>query len=162
METEKTKWHRFSGTKIDDLRQTILSDIEKYQNDYELKVIVGADSQVTGHSINFTVAIILLRIGHGGIAYYKNEKISLKKVVHRKRLWEEVLEAVKVAQLVDEFLLEKNLSVSEIHVDLNQNKKFLSSEVVAECLGYIHAYGYQGLAKPMSWAASTVANKKSK
>lgn len=155
-------WHRLSGQEITDIKATIASDVTKNIDDNQLKFIVGCDSQVHKKFIVYTVSIIMLRVGHGGLVYYENTKVPRSFSQPKKRLIEETYKSVATAMWLDEILIDYALEVEEVHSDLNPDKKYLSSEVVSECMGYIHAMGYKGVLKPEAWAASKVADRKNK
>ena len=52
--------------------------------------------------------------------------------------------------------------IEEIHTDLNPNKNYISSTMIQQCLGFIKGMGFKGTTKPDSWAASSVADIKTK
>ena len=74
----------------------------------------------------------------------------------------ETFKAVKDALWLNPLLESIGYKVNEIHTDLNPNPKHPSYEMVHTCLGYIKGMGFEGKAKPHSWAASSVADYKTK
>jgi len=74
-----------------------------------------------------------------------------------------LIKAVDISMKLDnDLLIEHGLCVEEVHTDLNYDKKYLSSEIVNQCLGYIKSMGFHGYCKPLSWASSKVADRVTK
>ena len=159
MEGEIMKWNRLSGDGIVNIFETIEQDIIKYTNDFELKFYTGCDSQVHNDKVRYITAIVLYRQGKGGLVYYRKEIEAFKNINPQKRLWNEVVKAVEVAQELDDILIKHDLCVEEVHADLNYDKKYLSSKVVDQCLGYIKAMGFDGVIKPYGFTASKIADR---
>ena len=155
------KWKRFSGKDIGDLSDTILSDIANSDTE-DLEFYIGGDSQWNNGKIKFTVAIIMIKKGKGGRGYYKNTIPLETNLSLQQRLFMETFKAVKVALWLNPLLESVGYKVNEIHTDLNPNPKHPSYEMVYTCLGYIKGMGFEGKAKPHSWAASSVADYKTK
>tara|TARA_Y100001973_G_C5177634_1_gene323010 strand:+ start:1304 stop:1777 length:474 start_codon:yes stop_codon:yes gene_type:complete len=156
-----TNWKRFNGNDIGDLAETILSDITTSDTD-DLEFYIGGDSQSSMNKVKFTVAIIMVRKGKGGRGYYKNVIPLQSTMTLQQRLFMETFKAVKVALWLNPLLESIGYKVNEIHTDLNPNPKHPSYEMVHTCLGYIKGMGFKGKAKPHSWAASSVADYKTK
>ncbi len=155
-------WKRLTGEVVSDIKNTIVSDIMSVDKDDRntLEFYVGADSQRSGNTILFVTAIVMYRQGKGGNGFYFPEKY--RSMENRDRLWMETYKAVEVGLWLNELLSNFDLRVSEIHADLNKDKKYFSNSLVQTCLGYICGMGFQGRIKPESWVASSVANGKTK
>ena len=155
-------WNRFYGTKIDNLEQTILTDISNTLTN-DLKFIIGSDSHWSKGKITYTVVVVMLMNGKGGRGYYKkyitskNHHVSLQQ-----RLFTETYQAVEVALSLNPILEQIGYQVDEIHCDLNSNPNYKSYSVVQTCLGYIKGFGFDGKIKPNAWAANTVADFRTK
>jgi len=156
-----TNWKRFNGEDIGDLSETILSDITTADTD-DLEFYIGGDSQSSMNKVKFTVAIIMVKKGKGGRGYYKNVVSPQSTMTLQQRLFMETFKAVKVALWLNPILESIGYKVNEIHTDLNPNPNYPSYEMVHTCLGYIKGMGFEGKAKPHSWAASSVADYKTK
>lgn len=152
-------WYRFSGEKVLDLKDAICEHITTYGAE-GLDFFVGTDSQPKTKIITYVTVVVVYRHKKGGIVFYKRENES--NVDRRYRLWNETYKAVQTALELNEFLREYDLKVSEIHADLNSDKKFLSNSSVQACLGFICSMGFNGKIKPEAWAATKVANRKTK
>ena len=55
-----SQWKRFNGEDIEDLGNTILSDIANSDTE-DLEFYIGGDSQWSAGRIKFTVAIIMIK-----------------------------------------------------------------------------------------------------
>ena len=155
------KWKRFNGDNIEDLGNIILSDVANSDSE-DLEFYIGGDSQYNNGKVKFTVAIIMIKKGKGGRGYYKNVIPLQTTMTLPQRLFMETFKAVKVALWLNPLLESIGYKVNEIHTDLNPNPKHPSYEMVYTCLGYIKGMGFEGKAKPNSWAASSVADYKTK
>jgi len=156
-------WRRLSGEELPNIFETIEQDIIKYTNDFELKFYTGCDSQVHNDKVRYITAIVLYRQGKGGLVYYNKDITDYNNIPPKKRLWNEVIKAVDISMKLDnDLLIEHGLCVEEVHTDLNYDKKYLSSEIVNQCLGYIKSMGFHGYCKPLSWASSKVADRVTK
>jgi len=155
-------WHRFYGENIEDLEQTILTDVTEVSTD-DLEFIVGADSQWNKGRITYTVVIVMLMKGKGAKGYYKKQITSKgHSVSMQQRLFTETYQAVEVAMWLNPILESIGYEVKEVHTDLNPSPEYLSYQVVQQCLGYIKGMGFEGKLKPDSWAANSVADYRTK
>jgi len=155
------EWKRFSGDNVEDLSSTILTDITTAGTD-DLEFYIGGDSQASLHKVKFTIAIIMIKRGKGGRGYYKSVTPPQTTMTLQQRLFMETFKAVKVAVWLNPILESIGYKVNEIHTDLNPNPNYASYEMIQTCLGYIRGMGFEGKAKPDSWAASSVADYKTK
>jgi predicted RNase H-related nuclease YkuK (DUF458 family) len=176
-------WHSLSGNKIENLRNNIeekLNNTDVFCDSSKFKFIVSCDSQRVGKRVNYVTTIVFLKVGYGGIVYYLKEiddipnfvsrykdndkakrRLNMQSIM-RRRLWNECLKSVKCAVWLDKILEKYSLSVSEIHSDVNTDKRYKSSELMQAVNGYIESAGYISILKPNAWAASSVANIKTK
>jgi len=155
-------WHRFYGQNINDLEQTILTDITETSTD-NLEFIVGADSQWAKGRITYTVVIVMIMKGKGAKGYYKKQITSRDHSVSmQQRLFTETYQAVEVAVWLNPILEQIGYEVKEIHCDINVDKKYPSNEVMQTILGYVKGMGFEGKVKPDAWAANTVADFRTK
>ena len=156
-----TEWKRLNGDSVGDLSNTILTDITTAGTD-DLEFYIGGDSQASLYNVKFTVAIIMIKKGKGGRGYYKSVTPLQTTMTLQQRLFMETFKAVKVAVWLNPILESIGYKVNEIHTDLNPNPNYASYEMIQTCLGYIRGMGFEGKAKPYSWAASSVADYKTK
>ena len=84
------------------------------------------------------------------------------KITTKQRLFQETYYAVRLATHINPLLEKINHKIEEIHSDLNPDPNYISSTMISQCLGYIQGMGFKGRIKPYSWAASSVADLKSR
>lgn len=160
MNKDRSQWYRLNGNQLDfSLEETILSDISKTSKD--LKFYIGSDSHTANKKTIFSVVLVILKKGKGGIGYYKRILENNSFTTHQ-RLFQETYYAVELATKINPLLESIGYKIEEIHTDLNPNPNFMSSSMINQCLGYIKGMGFIGKTKPNSWAASSVADLKSK
>ena len=128
-------------------------------------IVIGTDSQ--NFSDTKMVSVIAMCCeGHGGIYFYKIERINRIQDVRQKLNYETQLslqyadELLKVLMETDEELFD-NVTFS-IHIDAGTNPKGKTKELIPALVGWIKACGYECHVKPESFAASAIANKISK
>ena len=103
----------------------------------------------------------MLKKGKGGRGYY-NRIITQGKITTKQRLFQETYFAVKLATEINPLLETIGHTIKEIPTDLTPDPNYISSTMISHCLGYIHGMGFVGRTKPDSWAASSVADLKSR
>lgn len=140
-----------------EVKKRILSFITQSPEAF-YRIIIGTDSQVKNGGVDFVTALVIHRVGSGGI-YFWQRKIVKKKYILRDRIYEE---AGLSLSLADKFLKEmKGNGIStydvEIHVDIGQKGE--TREMINEVVGMIRGSGYQVAIKPDSYGASKVADR---
>ncbi len=143
--------------------QEMLKAIVSYMDEepkHFYKVIVGTDSFARSDTTLVT-AVIVQRVGRGAIYFLTKSPMQWFPTL-RDRIFEEAIHSIMLAQelrsrlkeeLKDEFLWESN----EIHVDIGQNGP--TKELIDAVSGIIRGYNFYPVIKPLSFAASTVADK---
>lgn len=142
----------------------------------EYVIIVGTDSQgVDLTTADFVSAIVVHRVGHGGIYFWK--RFRREKIFGlRERIYEEAVASLDLAEEVigglkkiglwsakKASLGEKGLSLAdgfpslEIHVDIG--RKGPTRELIAEVIGMIRGAGYVAKMKPEAVGAAKVADR---
>ena len=128
--------------------------------DQKYRIIIGTDSQSHGVSgIDFVTALVVHRIGGGGIYFWKGYK-KTRPYTLKERIYEEALTSLDFANDFifhlkgEPQLLEVGL---EIHVDIGENGK--TREMITEVVAMIKGSGYEVKTKPESFGASKVADR---
>ena len=137
-----------------------VSNYLSIENSKGYKIIIGTDSnpQSNNGSTEYIVAVIVHRVGGGGIYFWK--KIMEKKVYSLKeRIYREALISLEFAHsILDEFnrfnVLDWPL---EIHVDVGN--KGQTREIINEVIGMVRGDGFEVKTKPQSYGASKVADR---
>lgn len=122
------------------------------------RVVIGSDSQNKNGGVDFVSALIVHRVGYGGV-YFWQRKVEKKKFVLRDRIYQE---ATLSLLLADNFLKQmKGNGITkydvEIHVDIGQIGE--TREMINEVVGMIRGSGYDVKTKPEAYGASKVADR---
>lgn len=122
------------------------------------RVVIGSDSQSKNGGVDFVSALVIHRVGFGGV-YFWQRGIEKKKYVLRDRIYQE---AGLSLLLADKFLkvMDGNGITKydvEIHVDIGQVGE--TREMINEIVGMIRGNGYEVKTKPESYGASKVADR---
>ena len=151
-------WKCGNGSIVQDFKQKLIEMIKK--SGVNTKIVVGCDSQVLGSKISYVTVVVVLNVGHGGNFIYKKQFYPFKGkfVIMENRLFQQTIKSVCVAKQVDDIVSTYNLHVSEIHSDVNPDKKYKSNRIASACISLIKGSGYQPVIKPDAFAASQTAD----
>jgi predicted RNase H-related nuclease YkuK (DUF458 family) len=153
-------FHSPTYGKIDiDKLKKIIKDFMAADRKSRYEIIVGTDSQkFDKDSFDFVSALIVHRVGFGGIYFWKREIIK-KKMSLKERIYTEATLSLQTAETFIEFLKTNGISRYniQIHVDIGHNGE--TRAMIAEVVGMIRGSGYQIKIKPESYAASKVADR---
>ena len=124
-------------------------------------IYIGADSKVYSGSESPMVAyvtVIILHYGSSkGAKIFKSHKTSQYYGQIRQRLMEEVTEAIAAGMAIADIVENRCF---EIHLDINRDERYKSSQLVKEATGYVlGTLGFEPKLKPDSFAASSVADR---
>jgi predicted RNase H-related nuclease YkuK (DUF458 family) len=153
-------FHSPTYGKIDiDKLKKIIKDFMAADKKSRYEIIVGTDSQkFDKDSFDFVSALIVHRVGFGGIYFWKREIIK-KKMSLKERIYTEANLSLQTAEIFIKFLKTNGISRYniQIHVDIGHNGE--TRAMIAEVVGMIRGSGYQIKIKPESYAASKVADR---
>ena len=132
----------------------IVRSVSKFKDH---KVIIGSDSVRLGHEFVFTKAICILNEAkHDRRYFYYRDTLQDKNFSDLStRLLKETTDSINLAYLFREKI--KNLNI-EIHADVNDDNKHLSSRYHKMISGYITGCGFKVKIKPESFVASSIAD----
>lgn len=137
-----------------------ISQFVRGSPDYQYRIIIGTDSQNhNGTGVDFVTALIVHRVGGGGIYFWKGYRRA-RPYALKEKIYEEALASLELA---NEFIYhlkgaEEILQIGlEIHVDMGENGK--TREMIAEVVSMIKSNGYEVKTKPDSFGASKVADR---
>ncbi len=141
-----------------ELKKTI-ADYIAGDSDSDYRIIVGVDSQKNNqHAIDFVTALVVQRIGKGGIYFWKRDVLE-KRISLKERIYQEAIMSLQAAEKVVELF--KGIRIAkfdfEIHVDIGKNGK--TSELITEIVGMVRSSGYTVRIKPDSFGASCIADR---
>ena len=145
------QWKTMEGEKCTDITADLLAAFRGLKTIY-----VGTDSQQDGQRTQFVTVIVIHDPGHGGRAYYTKETVTRIKSL-RERLLKEVWMSVQTALEISPMISEE--SSLQVHVDVNTNTKFRSSQYVKEVVSMVVSQGFECKLKPEAWAAMHVADQ---
>lgn len=141
---------------IFDLVQDYLEDNPKIQ------IHLGVDSKLYGKEAIFVCVVVLYTPGRGGRVLSRR---TIRNYDHKPntidRLWQEVADAMEVAEDLAKICTPCGVPRSNIHVhlDLNSSPKHVSHEVYNPGIKWVKSLGFIPQGKPGAWAASSVANR---
>ncbi len=123
------------------------------------EIIVGTDSQkVKKDTYDFVSALVIHRIGFGGIYFWKR-LIQSKKISLKERIYQEATMSLQTSENFVHFFKTNGISKYDIqiHVDIGHNGE--TRELITEVVGMIRGSGYDVKIKPESYGASKVADR---
>lgn len=152
------RWRTFYGEPLEvPLARQVRSDVEwLVGRGRQVKVLVGSDSSTFNGVTRFATAVVIWNVGRGGHMYVGTEKVE-RPMNTFDRLMEEVTRSVSVAFLLVEELAALPV-VLEVHVDVNPDRRFVSSRVLQQVRGYLQGVGLPYKVKPEAFASSVCAN----
>lgn len=131
-------------------------------------IVVGCDSPSSDKPF-FPIAIVVLKTGAGGRFFLKKMHYPdeyLRRFIHistnwKQRILQEVYLSCELALTLREVLQKKlkgfNYQFEYIHADVGEQGK--TKEMVKEVTGLIKGHGFEPMIKPLSFAASVVADR---
>lgn len=126
------------------------------QSSYNL--IIGTDSQTKEGQVDFVSAIVIHRVGSGGI-YFWQRKIEKKKYVLKTRIYQEATLSLILAQNFLKAAQGNGLSKFSVEIHVDIGKVGPTREMINEITGMIRGSGFACQIKPESYAASKVADR---
>ncbi|OGK60456.1 hypothetical protein A3G65_00270 [Candidatus Roizmanbacteria bacterium RIFCSPLOWO2_12_FULL_37_7b] len=131
----------------------------KLDQSAQYRLIIGVDSQRNAtHTFDFVTAVIIQRLGKGGIYFWKREVLQ-KKIGLKERMYTEAIMSLQSAE--DIIKLFKGNGIAkydiEIHVDIGNNGK--TKDLISEIVGMVRSSGYTVKIKPDAFGASNVADR---
>lgn len=141
-----------------DVRKKVLTFMEFLpENKYQL--VIGSDSQPgNGEGTDFITAIVVHRIGKGGIYFWKRQ-VEKKILVLRARIYYEATLSLSTAETLLAVFKDDGITRYdvEIHVDIGNQGK--TREMITEIVGMVRGSGFIVKTKPDSYGASKVADR---
>jgi len=123
------------------------------------EIIVGTDSQkIASMKYDFVSALIIHKVGFGGIYFWKREIIT-KKIGLKERIYQEAIMSLQTSENFVDFFKTNGISKYniQIHVDIGKNGE--TRELISEVVAMIRNNGYEAKIKPESYGASKVADR---
>jgi predicted RNase H-related nuclease YkuK (DUF458 family) len=143
------------------LNNNTLIDLISYIKQYlevhsNVDIIVSCDSQNRKRETIYAIVIGLYNPGKGAHVLY-SRFTTLRERENTVRLLNEVWFSVEVAEKINN---ELNVRAKWIDIDLNEDKKYKSNEVLRSAVGLVEGLGYKarhkGLFPMLSYAADSL------
>lgn len=144
-----------------DLNQVkkIISEYMAADKKAEYDVVVGSDSaKDEKDTYDFVTAIIIHRIGAGGIYFWRRELVT-KKMSLKERIYQEAIMSLIASENLFSLIKENGISKYDIQIHVDIGHKGETRVLINEVVGMIRASGYDVKIKPYSYGASKVADK---
>jgi len=143
----------------DEMLTDILENIVR-ASEYQFKIIIGTDSQVSKETC-FVTAVVIHRVGKGARYYYR--KRSHRKIKSlRQRIFYEAALSLEVASHLTLLLAEKGYEDLDMEIHLDVGHKGQTKDMIQELVGMVVGNGFDAKIKPDSYGASKVADKHTK
>jgi hypothetical protein len=153
-------YHSPTYGKVDLMKlKEIVSDFMALDKKARYEIIVGTDSQKVKRDIyDFVSALIIHRVGFGGIYFWKRQVID-RKVSLKERIYQEATMSLQTSENFINFFKVNGISKYDIqiHVDIGHNGE--TRDMINEVVGMIRGSGYDVKIKPDSYGASKVADR---
>jgi uncharacterized protein len=135
----------------------IMKDFIAEDPDQSYKIVIGTDSQTSRKSTIFVSAIVLHRVGNGARFFFRKE-IDKPNTNLQQRIYKETDMSLKLLSILKEHQIEllSNLPL-EVHLDIGQEGD--TRKFIKELVAWVTSVGYVAKIKPLSYGASSVADR---
>ncbi len=148
----------YGSLELPQIRERILAFLAS-EPEREYQIVVGTDSQPhNGTGVDFVTAIVIRRVGSGGIYFWKRI-VNKKHYVLRQRMYEEATMSLAMAETVLALLHKDGITKYDVEIHVDIGKFGDTREMITEIVGMIRGSGYNVKTKPESYAASKVADR---
>ncbi len=148
----------YGDLELSQVREKILSFLAA-EPERKYQLVIGTDSQPhNGSGVDFVTAIVVHRIGVGGIYFWKRV-VNKKVYVLRERMYEEASRSLEMAETVLALLHKDGVTKYDVEIHVDIGKFGETREMITEIVGMIRGSGYAVRIKPESYAASKVADR---
>ena len=136
-----------------------ISEYIKSLPNYKYKIIIGTDSEgKIGKQVDFVTAIIVHRIGAGGVYFWKRTLTSTFYTL-RDRIYQEALISIEFAQDLLEIVKDEEILACGLEIHLDVGRVGNTRDVITEVVGMIRGSGFEVKTKPDSFGASKIADR---
>lgn len=148
----------FGSLTLAAVREHVLKFMES-SPEHKYQLVIGSDSQPkNGQGTDFVTAIVVHRIGRGGI-YFWRRIVEKKSLVLRSRIYQEATLSLNCAHEFLEALKKDGVSRYDVEIHVDIGKYGQTREMIAEIVGMIRGSGFNVKTKPDSYGASKVADR---
>lgn len=148
----------FGSLTLEEVRKKILQFMASQpENKYQL--VIGSDSQPkNGHGCDFVTAIVVHRLGLGGIYFWKRI-VETKSLVLRTRIYQEATLSLTTAEEFLKVFKKDGITKYDVEIHVDIGKFGETREMISEVVGMIRGSGFIVKIKPESYGASKVADR---
>ncbi|OGK12548.1 hypothetical protein A3C98_02050 [Candidatus Roizmanbacteria bacterium RIFCSPHIGHO2_02_FULL_37_15] len=139
--------------------KNIISDFMSQNKKARYEIVVGTDSQKVKKDVHdFVSALIVHRVGFGGIYFWKRQIVE-RKISLKERIYLEASMSLETSENFINFFKVNGISRYniQIHVDIGHNGE--TRDMITEVVGMVRGSGYDVKIKPDSYGASKVADR---
>jgi len=148
----------YGALELPQVREKILSFLAA-EPERKYQLVIGTDSQPhNGAGVDFVTAIVVHRIGRGGIYFWKRV-VNKTVYVLRQRMYEEASLSLQMAEMVLALLHKDGITKYDVEIHVDIGKFGETREMITEIVGMVRGSGYTVKVKPQSYAASKVADR---
>ena len=127
---------------------------------YNYKITIGTDSEgLTDKRADFVTAIVIHRVGNGGIYFWRRILGTQKFHTLRDRIYNEVLLSLEIAHHFLETAKAQGLPHFDFEIHIDVGSDGATKVMLQELVGMIRANNFTAKTKPDSYAASKVADR---
>ena len=148
----------YGQVSLEEIRVKVL-DFMKSSPEYKYQLVIGTDSQPkNGQGCDYVTAIIVHKIGVGGIYFWKR-RVETKKIVLRNRIYQEATLSLTCAEEFLQTCKKDGITKFDVEIHVDIGKFGRTREMISEVVGMIRGSGYSVKIKPDSFGASKVADR---
>ena len=130
----------------------------KADPNFKYKVIVGTDSESRNKQGDFVTAIVIHRIGKGGIYFWRRQLLP-NMVATADRIAKETQLSIELAWKIRDTFRHNGLSGYEPEVHLDVGEGGVTRDMIRWVTGMVLGSGLQYKIKPEAFGATKVADK---
>ncbi|MEX0622050.1 MAG: ribonuclease H-like YkuK family protein [Candidatus Woykebacteria bacterium] len=135
-----------------------IGDYIKADTNFRYKIIVGTDSEKRNGVTEFVTAIIIHRIGKGGLYFWNRKKVK-NVVALADRISKETQFSIELAWQLRDTFRHNGLSQYEPEVHLDVGEGGLTRDMIRWVTGMVLGSGFTFKIKPESFGATKVADR---
>lgn len=148
----------YGDLELSEVREKILAFLAR-DPERKYQLVVGTDSQPhNGSGVDFVTAIVVHRMGVGGIYFWKRT-VNKKHYVLRDRMYAEATMSLEMAETVLTLLHRDGITKYDVEIHVDIGKFGDTREMINEIVGMVRGSGYTVKIKPESYGASNVADR---
>ena len=139
----------------------VIEQVAKYikaDPNFNYKVIVGTDSEARNSHVDFATAIIVHRIGKGGIYFWQKNKLQ-KVFSIQERIAKETQFSIELAWKLRDTFQNNGLSGYEPEVHLDVGQEGATRDMIRWVTGMVLGSGFEYKIKPDSFGATKIADR---